>query len=307
MSVTWSIRDAEIGELTLADRIGPVRVEPITTIDIPAVARFLHDNLNDRVAADAWEHALHVPWKVSAPNHGFLLRDSHGEIAGTCLAFYSERTIGGQRRRFCNLGAWCVLPQYRFHSLKLIKALLAQDGYEFTDLSPSGNVVPVNSRLGFAFLDTATALAPTLPWPVLPGQGRISADPSVIEDTLSGDDLQIYRDHAGAAAARHLVLIRNGRYCYVIFRTDRRKNLPFFASLLHVSDPDLFHAMQFQFRSHLLIRHRVLAVLAELRVAGRRPALSRMLANPRRKMFRSADLTGDQIDYLYSELTCLSW
>ena len=297
----------EIGELTLADRIGPVRVKPITTTDIPAVARFLHENLNDRVAADAWERALQVPWKVSSPNHGFLLRDPDGDIAGTYLAFYSERTIDEQRRRFCNLGAWCVLPPYRFHSLKLIKALLAQEGYEFTDLSPSGNVVPVNTRFGFSFLDTATALAPTLPWPVLPGQGRISADPSVIEDTLAGDDLQIYRDHAGAAAARHVVLIRNGRYCYVIFRTDRRRNLPFFASLLHVSDPDLFHAMQFRFRSHLLTRHRVLALLAELRVAGRRPALSRMLANPRRKMFRSAELTGDQIDYLYSELTCLSW
>jgi hypothetical protein len=297
----------EIGELTLADRIGPVRVEPISTTDIPAVARFLHENLNDRVAADAWEQALQVPWKVSSPNHGFLLRDPNGDIAGTNLAFYSERTIDGQRRRFCNLGAWCVLPQYRFHSLKLIKALLAQDGYEFTDLSPSGNVVPVNTRLGFSFLDTATALAPALPWPTLPGRGGISADPSLIEDTLTGDDLQIYRDHAGAAAARHVVLTRGERYCYVIFRADRRKNLPLFASLLYVSDPDLFHAMQFRFRSHLLTSHGVLAMLAELRVAGRRPALSRMLANPRRKMFRSVDLTADQIDYLYSELTCLSW
>jgi hypothetical protein len=297
----------EIGDLTLADGIGPVRVEPITTTDTPAVARFLHENLNDRVAADAWEQALQVPWKVSAPNHGFLLRAANGDIAGTYLAFYSERTIGEQRRRFCNLGAWCVLPEYRFHSLKLIKALLAQEGYEFTDLSPSGNVVPVNTRLGFTSLDTATALAPALPWPTLPGRGRISADPSVIEDTLTGDDLQIYRDHAGATAARHVVLTRDGRYCYVIFRTDRRKNLPFFASLLYVSDPDLFHAMQLRFRNHLLTRHGVLAMLAELRVAGRRPALSRMLANARPKMFRSTELTADQIDYLYSELTCLSW
>ena len=30
--------------------------------------------------------------------------------------------------------------EHRFHSLRLLKALLAQDGYHFTDLSPSGNV-----------------------------------------------------------------------------------------------------------------------------------------------------------------------
>ena len=40
-----------------------------------------------------------------------------------------------------------------------------QDGYHFTDLSPSGNVVALNRRLGFTQLDTATALVPNLPWP----------------------------------------------------------------------------------------------------------------------------------------------
>ncbi|MFC7533536.1 hypothetical protein [Actinoplanes sp. GCM10030250] len=288
-------------------RLMAVRVEPITTADIPAVARFLHTNLNGRVTADAWEQAVQVPWKVSAPNHGFLLRDDRGDVVGTYLAFYSERTIRGQVRRFCNLGAWCVLPEQRFHSLKLLKALLAQQDYEFTDLSPSGNVVPMNTRLGFSFLDTATAVAPNLPWPAVPGGGRVSADPAVLERTLTGDDLQIYRDHASTAAARHVVLTRGGRYCYVIFRTDRRKNLPLFASVLYVSDPELFRAMLRRFQSHLLTRHGIPALLAEIRVIGHRPALSRMLADTRRKMFRSAGLTEPDIDYLYSELTCLSW
>ena len=292
----------------MTDRIGSaLRVEPITTADLPAVARFLHEHLNTRVPAEGWERAVQVPWKVSAPNHGFLLRDADGAVAGAYLAFYSERTIAGRAHRFCNLGAWCVLPQHRFHSLKLLKALLAQDGYEFTDLSPSGNVVPLNTRLGFTFLDTAGVVAPNLPWPALPGGTRASADPAVLENTLAGDDLQIYRDHAGAAAARHVVLTRGGRYCYVIFRTDRRKNLPFFASILYVSDPALFRTMRRRFQSHLLMRHGVPAMLAEIRVVGHRPALSRSLRDPRRKMFRSADLSARDIDYLYSELTCLSW
>jgi hypothetical protein len=283
------------------------RAEPITTADIPAVARFLHEHLNARVPAAAWEQAMQVPWKVAAPNHGFLLRDEQGEVAGANLAFYSERTIGGRVRRFCNLGAWCVLPQHRFHSLKLVRALLAQPGYEFTDLSPSGNVVAVNTRLGFAFLDTATAVAPNLPWPALPGGGRVSTDPAVLEDTLTGDDLQIYRDHAEAAATRHVVLLRGDRHCYVIFRTDRRRNLPLFASILYVSEPDLFRAMHRRFQSHLLTRHGIPALLAEPRITGHRPPLSRMLSNPRRKMYRSADLTDRDITDLYSELTCLSW
>ena len=47
--------------------------------------------------------------------------------------------------------------------------------------------------------------------------------------------------------------------------------------------------------------------MAELRVVGDRPKPSIMLKSPRPKMYRSAYLCPDQIDYLYSELTCVAW
>ena len=120
---------------------------------------------------------------------------------------------------------------------------LAQDGYTFTDLSPSGNVVPLNTRLNFQHLDTETALVMNLPWPGWMTGTRILSDPALIEASLSGRDLEIYRDHAGAPAAHHLVVQRGGRSCYVMFRRDRRKRLPLFASILHVGDPELFRPL----------------------------------------------------------------
>jgi len=275
------------------------------------VAEFLHAHLNSRVSADSWRRALDVPWKVDAPNHGFMLVDDNQNVVGALLAFYSERVIDGRTERFCNLGAWCVLPEHRFHSIKLLKTALAQEGLHFTDLSPSGNVVGINERLKFAFLDTATALSVNLPWPSVPWfssrRARISADPRVIEDTLTGRDLELYRDHAGAAAAHHVVLRKGDEWCYVVFRRDRRKNLPLFASLLYVSNPDLFRRMARPFARHLLLRHRIPAMLVEQRVAGHRPWPSIQLSAPRRKMFRSATLAPEQIDYLYSELVCVAW
>lgn len=288
-----------------------VAVKPITGSDVPAVAEFLHANLNGRVSADAWARAVDVPWKVDAPNHGFMLISGddadNRAIVGVYLAFYSERTIAGRPERFCNLGAWCVLPDHRFHSVRLLKALLAQQGYHFTDLSPSGNVVPMNTRLKFQFLDTATALVPNLPWLSWPGRGRISTDPAVIEETLTGEELQRYRDNARTAAARHAVLTRGDESCYVVFCKVRRKNLPLFAAILYVSDPALFRSMAGPFARHLLVRHGLPATLAELRVVRHRPRLSLMLRAPRRKMFKSSHLTADQIDYLYSELVCVAW
>ena len=283
-----------------------VELAQITDADVPAVADFLHAHLNSRVPASAWVHAMSVPWKVEAPNHGFMIRDGQ-RVAGVHLAFYSERVIAEQMERFCNLGAWCVLPEFRFHSVRLLKALLRQDGYQFTDLSPSGNVVPLNIRLGFRPLDTSTALIPNLPWPTLPRRTRISADPNVIESTLAGTELETYLDHARAAAAQHLVIIRGPAFCYVMFRKVRRKDLPVFAAILYVSNPQLFHRAIAPLTRYLLARHRVLATLAELRIVGARPRPSVMLSSPRPKMYRSARLEPEQIDDLYSELVCVPW
>jgi hypothetical protein len=285
-----------------------VTVAPITDADADAVGAFLTEQLNPRVAPATWVQALDVPWAVDRPNAGFLLRDADdGRIVGAHLAFYSEREIDGRPERFCNLGAWCVDPGYRFHAVRLLKALLAQDGYHFTDLSPSGNVVKLNERLDFTHLDTAGALVPNLPWPTLPGRTRILTDPARIEGALSGDALALYRDHAATGAARHLVIQRADRVCYVVFRKDRRKDLPLFASILHVSDPELFRGSARAVSRHLLLRHGALATLVEERVAGPRPALSFAIKAPRRKMFRSPHLEARQIDYFYSELVCLPW
>src|SRR5262249_333461 len=136
-----------------------IQVSPITDSDVLGVAKFLHVHLNAGVSIESWARSLIVPWRVEAPNHGFmLLHNDH--IVGVYLAFYSKRIIEGRTENFCNLGAWCVLQGYRFHSMRLLNALLAQKGYHFTDLSPSGNVVPINVRLKFEFFETTTALVP---------------------------------------------------------------------------------------------------------------------------------------------------
>jgi hypothetical protein len=282
-----------------------IEVRPITDDDLGAVAEFMHAHMNERVPAAAWARALDLPWSIERPNAGFMLLDGD-RVVGANLAFYSERTIDGRHERFCNLGAWCVLADYRLHGLRLLKALLAQDGYHFTDLSPSGSVLGLNQRLGFEFLDTTTTLVPNLPWPSRPGRDTITCDPEVIKRTLTGSELALYRDHVGTAAARHLVLIRDREHCYVIYRKDRRKRLPLFATVLHASNPELFATMARPLSRHLL-RHGIAATLLERAVVRASPRLSFVVASPRRKMFRSPSLERAQIDYLYSELVCLSW
>jgi hypothetical protein len=285
---------------------GSVELAPILRADLGEVGEFLHANLNPRLSAADWASAVVPPWTVDSPNHGFLLREARA-IVGVYLAFYSERVIGGQPERFCNLAAWCVLEDHRAQGVRLIRAMLGQKGYHFTDLSPSGSVVPLNKRLKFVELDTTTVLVPNLPWPVKARGVRLLTNAAQIEGVLTGDDLARFRDHARARAARQLVLVEDdGAACHVIFRKDRRRRLPLFASILHVSDPELFARRQALVFRHLL-RQGAAATLAEVRVLGRAPRGGRRLQSPRPKMFRSATLKAEDIDYLYSELTCVAW
>jgi len=281
-------------------------VRPIADEDIQAVAGFLHDRLNPRVSRASWGALLAPPWSVTAPNHGYQLI-AGGGIVGAYLAVYSERDVDGEQRRFCNLAAFCVLEEYRADSLRLIRAILAQRGYEFTDFSPSGNVVALNQRLGFAALDTATRLAPNLPR--LPRRGlTVSEDPRRVAGVLTGQDARVYQDHRNAPAARHIVVTARGEYAYLVVRKDRRKRLPLFASPLYVGGSrELLRWAWPQVGSHLLLRHGALATLGERRVLGFVPALGIDLGTPRAKMFRSQTLPAKTIDYLYSELALLEW
>jgi len=304
-----------------------VELAPITDADVAVVADFLHVDFNSRVSSSTWSRVMSVPWKVDAPNHGFMLQEGQ-RVVGAYLAFYSDRLVAGRVERFCNLASWSVLPEYRFHSVRLLKALLAQDGYHFTDLAPSEKVESVNARFKFRYLDTSAVFVPHLPWPTLPGRTKVSADADVIVATLAGPDLELYRDHAQAPATHHLVLIRGSESCYVMFRKRWWKGRPVFAAILYVSNPSLFQRTVTSLARYLLVHYRLLATFAELRIVGIRPRTSFVLPYPKTlvrrhnsritrwyaakyqgmihpKMYRSASLEPDQVDELYSELVCV--
>ena len=266
-----------------------VALSPIGDRQVDQVAEFLHCELNPRVGVKAWAEGIgRVHWVADAPNHGFMLIED-GDVVGANLAFYSEREINGRPERFCNLGALCVVESRRAHAIRLVRAVLRQPGYHFTDLSPSGNVIELNRRLGFHSLDTATALQ--INWPVPPTSSlRIITDPAEIEAALSGRDLRIFRDHRDSPAARHLLVASGPDVCYVIGRRDRRKKVPAFVSILYVSNPSLFRRSARHIARHFLVHTGALATLLETRVTGQAPAGSIALRHPRPKMFKSSQL-----------------
>lgn len=283
-----------------------VVVRPISDADATPVSRFLHQHLNGRVTAAAWGRLLVPPWKADAPNHGFQLLDGE-RIVGVYAAVYSKREIGDEPVPFCNLAAFCVLEEYRPHSLRLVRALLGQKGYVFTDLSPSGNVIALNDRLGFRRLDTATKLVANLP-ALHRGGTRVTTAAASLDRVLTGRDAEIFRDHRQAPAAQHVLVERDGAHGYLIYRRDRRKRLPLFATPLYAGgDPGCLRAAWPAVAAHLL-RQGLPLTLAERRVLGFTPSgPGKELGAPRPKMFRAKGVGPESIDHLYSELTLVRW
>jgi len=283
-----------------------VTTEPITPDDAAVVSEFLHEHLNDRVPSAAWKQLIMPPWNHVGPNHGFQLVAEDGAVVGAYVAIYSQRDVDGAAVDVCNLAAFCVLEKYRAHSLRLIRALLRQKGFVFTDLSPSGNVTAMNERLGFHHLNTSTRLVLNLPAIARRGL-RVTSDSSALESALVDADTLVYRDHRDAAAVEHLLVERDGSYGYLMFRRDRRKGLQLFATPLYVGGSRaLIESEWSSIRSHLL-RKGLVFTLAEHRILGFSRGLGATLDKPRSKMFRGDGLQADRVDYLYSELTLVEW
>ena len=287
-----------------------VTVMPIRRADAGEVGDFLHCHLNARVSSERWARVIDTGWPEPVANHGFRLV-SGGETVGIYAAVYSERDLGGEDSVvICNLAAFCVLREFRSHGFLLVRALLAQRGLEFTDLSPSGSVVAMNERLGFKMADTATAIVGN--WPRSHRQSNVritSGDTIEFPDIASVRDVKIYRDHRDAPAARHLFVESGESYAYLIFRRDRRKGLPLFASPLYVGgDRRLLKSAWKGVSAHLFTRYKLPATLAERRVLGfTPPGPSFELSSPRPKMFRGRVIDSTSMDYLYSELMLVEW
>lgn len=283
-----------------------VVMQPIISVDAASVSEFLHENLNNQVSTAAWMQLILPPWDHVGPNHGFQLVTDEGVVVGVYVAIYSQREHEGITIDVCNLAAFCVLESFRIHSLKLIRALLKQPGFVFTDLSPSGNVVAMNERLGFHRVDTSTRLVVNLPHLLRHGL-RLTSDPAILNRVLVGHDARVYRDHRKAAAVEHLLVEGLGEYGYLMFRRDRRKGMRLFATPLFAGgSAACIESAWGAIRSHLLGRG-LLFTLAEHRVLGFSRGLGTELSKPRNKMVRGSGIRAEDIDYLYSELTLVAW
>jgi hypothetical protein len=273
-------------------------IRPIDSADLVPVTQFLGERMRGAGGAARYRRTLQYTWSCERPNYGFLIEDA-GQVRGVLGAIYSQRRIAGAEHRFCNMTGWCVDESYRWASLGLLRAMLAQPHYTFTNFSANPPVVTILERLGFQRLDSGKLLFPVglAGLRATPGT-RVLHRPADVRATLSPEDRVIFDDHARYRCGQ-FAIVAGDQCCYLVTVKRGRRSL-YFADVLYASQPRLLAANIHSLFWPLFRRHGTLVIGIDARFV---PAPHRFVIRfPRPSFFRGSGLSPDCIASIYSEM-----
>ncbi len=222
--------------------------------DLEDVYYFLSENFNPELELDVWSLAFNRSWMPEKPNNGFMLLENNN-IVGVLCALYSQRQTQEGIRNVCNTSTWFVLDAYRFHSLKLMTAILSQKGFFFTSLSASQNVYELHLQLKFRSHVTTLVAIPHLPkLNYFSRKLEILADPESISRYLDSHINQISIDHMDLATVQQVVFRTSDETLLVIYdiRTVRGVRA---TNIFYLSNPDMFYQNQNEICSYFLLHN----------------------------------------------------
>jgi hypothetical protein len=266
---------------------------------------------NPHMQKDDWRRMLFTyPWAdPSIPQRGYALY-AGGRAVGFMGTIFSKRELAGKTEPICSLSSWIVLPEHRDSSLKLVMPILRLKDFTVLNPTPSPEAYGIFKGLGFRPLETERLVLPPLPDMGDPRgalSSRIFRSHAALSRELRGPSRAIYDDLRTCSAARHILVRRGGRECYVVATAAHRRGLPF-AEIQHMSDPEAFWRCRVLVHLGLFPSTLAAGLWVDKRFAPeRRPfgALSwhsRRLYRPTRK-----EITPQMIDGLYSEHMALKW
>jgi len=278
-------------------RVGPEAFEDI----YPLLA-----GLPTRAMSKAdWRWLLfEYPWAASPPRGWALYAD--GKAVGFIGAVFSARPLLGRVEKFCNSSSWIVLDEYRYASALLLKPILALKDHTVLSLSLSPAAYKVSFALGLRPLESEQLVLPPIPRPgeaIRALRGSFTLAPEEIRAELTGAERTMHEDMCSSPVARHVLLRRGDRQCYLVATPCRKWGFPY-ADVHYVGSREFFWEHRIMAQAALVLAMGIagLTVAIDRRfLLGRPPPLARRMKVMR--LYRPAhdDITPMMIDGLYSE------
>ncbi|MFC6438702.1 hypothetical protein [Bowmanella sp. JS7-9] len=271
---------------------------------VPQVSEFLHRNMNGRFSVTQWQTILTTQWLDSVPNYGFALVNEHHQVVGAICALYSQQWLNGELRQMCNPHTWCVLPEFRKHSISVVLAVIKQAGYHFTMFTPNKSGLEIFSYLRFIPLKTGLRWLPNLPLPVFSNRTHQVDGDKEIHDILSPHDWQIFTDHRSLDGVYSMVLRTEEGPLLILMKRQKFKRT-WSAQLMYVSDYALFARCWRSIRFQLLSRFGFKFTRVEMRFMPDNFSYWGIAAEGHQRFYLSQDLRPEDIQYVYSEMVAM--
>jgi hypothetical protein len=244
------------------------------------------------------------PWAPGPPRGWALYAD--GKAVGFIGAVFSARPLLGRVEKFCSASSWIVLEEHRYASALLLKPILALKDHTVLSLSLSPAAYKVSSALGLRPLESEQLVLPPIPRPaeaIRALRGSFTLAPEAIRAELTGAERTMHEDMRASPVARHVLLRRGGRQCYLIATLCRKWGIPY-ADVQYVGDREFFWEHRILAQAALVFAMGIagLAVAIDRRfLVGRPPPFAQRRKAMR--LYRPAhdDITPMMIDGLYSE------
>lgn len=247
-----------------------------------------------------WQKQFNFPFGKIEDHCGYMLLVDK-EPVGFLGLIFSQREIRGKTEKFCDLAAWIVKEEYRSNSLSLLFPLLRERNLNITTFTASNRVQAVLRKLGFK--DIETSLQILISKPSLKKSHYLIFNLDQIESQLSGEALQIFKDHKQLQCWHALLDTADG-LCYFILNKSMKKRIPF-GNIDYISDRKLFEKYIRQSIFPLCNHFHIYGL-----ILGGHFGISKLpfsLQTPRKhaNLFRSSTLQPGDIDLVYSEVQVL--
>ena len=271
----------------------------------PDMFEAIHDVLKEfgsPLTRDDWKRLVDYPF--NAQDYCGWVSIDRGEIVGFLGAIFSQR--GGSR--FCGLTSWITKKTHRKANLHILMPMLELSDHTLLNYSASPFTAELfKKRLGFEVLDEQLVMIPAVTPSLTPSGWRRVKAATDIEEVLTEEQLQLWRDHL-SYGVNHLVLSGPEGTCYAIASKTLFRNRVPCTYVHYVSNPALFASTINLVQRELFLENGTLFTAVDARLLQSekiRGALKWRLAQPR--LYRPATpKPAGVIDSLYTELVLLN-
>ena len=265
-------------------RSGP-HLRAVGPDDQQPVCRFLEETFREfGIKAATWRRLFDHHW--SDHGRGFVLLDGNA-VVGFVGTIAARRQVNGKAALVCNVSSWAVHPKYRGWGMALLAEVLRDESLTYTAFTPNPTAWAALLAQRFTPLDShRIVMPPMLQAETLFGPNRpvINFDPVAVRERLTGQQRQIFDDHAPYDCLQLTVSDGSDHAYLVVKRRTHRLNtsrlgglagvLPVripYSDILHCSAPELLSRHLERVKLAILRRQRTAALVAEARLFPVRP------------------------------------